>query len=221
MLLAAQLPSGCSPEAPPPVRSEGPQADPAQAQSDEPIVLAFGDSLYAGYGLEPREGFTFELERALEAAGHEVRVHNAGVSGDTSEAGRQRLVFALEGLPKRPALALVGLGGNDMLRGLDPARTRANLDAILAEFDRRGIPVILTGMRAAPNMGSDFVAEFDAIYADLARQHGAALDPFFLEGVATSPQLMQADRIHPNAAGIDRIVARVAPIVAQELAKQK
>jgi acyl-CoA thioesterase-1 len=219
MLLAVQWLPGCSGEESRPTPSANEAAALPADTTDEPIILAFGDSLYAGYGLEPREGFVPELERALEAQGHAVRVHNAGVSGDTSEAGRQRLAFTLDGLPRKPVLALVGLGGNDMLRGLDPARTRTNLEAILAEFDRRDIPVILTGMRAAPNMGRDFVARFDSIYSELARESGAGLDPFFLQGVVTDPALMQADRIHPNAAGVDLIVARVAPLVASELAK--
>jgi len=224
LLLAVQLLAACSSEEQGNriVQSESGSAQQAATEADreEALVLAFGDSLYAGYGLQPSEAFPRELERALDAAGVPARVHNAGVSGDTSEAGRQRLQFTLDGLPAKPAVALVGLGGNDMLRGLDPARTRANLDAILDEFGRRGIPVILTGMRAAPNMGRDFVADFDSIFPELARKHGAALDPFFLEDVVTNPALMQPDRIHPNAAGVDVIVARVAPIVAERIGKE-
>jgi acyl-CoA thioesterase-1 len=220
MLLAVQLLAACSSEeqANEALVANAVQPAPAKAEArDEKLVLAFGDSLYAGYGLQPNESFTHELERAVDAAGIPVRVHNAGVSGDTTAAGRLRLEFALDGLPRMPDLALVGLGGNDMLRGIDPDVTRANLDAILAELSRRQIPVILTGMRAAPNMGRDYAREFEPIYAELARRYGTGLDPFFLDGVVTDPALMQADRIHPNAAGVDAIVARVAPLVAAAL----
>lgn len=184
---------------------------------DEKLVLAFGDSLYAGYGLRQGESFPHDLERALAAQGIAARVHNAGVSGDTTAAGLQRLAFTLDGLPRQPDLAIVGLGANDMLRGLDPQVARDNLSAILAELKRRGIPVMLTGMVAAPNMGRDYGARFNAIYPDLAKQYDAELYPFFLADVIGSPALMLPDRIHPNAAGVDAIVARVAPMVAKQL----
>jgi len=184
---------------------------------DEKLVLAFGDSLYAGYGLRQDESFPHDLEQALAAQGIAARVHNAGVSGDTTAAGLQRLTFTLDGLPRKPDLAIVGLGANDMLRGLDPQVARDNLSAILSELRRRGIPVMLTGMVAAPNMGRDYGARFDAIYPDLAKQYDAALYPFFLADVIGSPALMLPDRIHPNAAGVDAIVARVAPLVAKQL----
>jgi len=198
-------------------RIDAPSAIGSPEQADERLVLAFGDSLYAGYGLRPNESFPHDLEQALEASGVRARVVNAGVSGDTTAAGLQRLAFTLDGLPRKPDLALVGLGGNDMLRGIDPATTRANLDSILSELRRREIPVMLTGMLAAPNLGPDYGARFNAIYRDLARKHGAVLDPFFLDVVITEQKLMQEDGIHPNAEGIDRIVRRVAPMVAAEL----
>jgi acyl-CoA thioesterase-1 len=183
----------------------------------EKLVLAFGDSLYAGYGVQQNESFPFELERSLEARGIKAYVHNAGVSGDTTSAGLQRLAFTLDGLPRKPDLAIVGLGGNDMLRGLSPDMTRKNLDAILEEFEKRDIDVMLTGMIAAPNMGPDYAGKFNAIYPELAREYDAPLYPFFLDGVITDASLMLPDRIHPNPAGIDKIVEKVAPVVASAL----
>jgi acyl-CoA thioesterase-1 len=222
LLLPVQLIAGCSEGEP---AEEVAQDRPAAVEAssapadiaDQKLVLAFGDSLYAGYGLEPRDSFPQGLEQALEASGIAARVHNAGVSGDTTAAGLQRLKFTLDGLPKKPDLALVGLGGNDMLRGLDPSATRANLDAILSELRRRDIPVLLTGMLAAPNLGADYGEQFNAIYPELARKHGAALDPFFLDGVVTDRSLMQADGLHPTATGVDMIVRRLTPVVADRL----
>ena len=185
--------------------------------ADGKLVLAFGDSLYAGYGVPAEESFPAELEEALRAAGLAAVVRNAGVSGDTSAAGLRRLGFVLDGLPRKPDLVLVNLGGNDMLRGVDPAETRRNLTAICEELKRRGIPILLTGMVAAPNMGRDFAARFNPIYAELAKRYDAALYPFFLEGVITRPGLMLPDRIHPTAEGIDIIAGKVAPIVAGRL----
>ena len=184
---------------------------------DTQLVLAFGDSLYAGYGLGPSEGLVPQLEDALTASGRDVRVHNAGVSGDTTAAALARLAFTLDGLPRKPVLAVVGLGGNDMLRGIDPDQTRANLDAILAELDRRDISVLLTGMQASPNMGPDYLAAFNPIFADLAQTHSVPLYPFLLDGVVGQPQLILPDGVHPNARGIDVIVARLAPVVAGAL----
>ncbi len=181
------------------------------------LILAFGDSLFAGYGLAPDQGFAPELERALTQMGRDVRVHNGGVSGDTTAAALARLAFTLDGLPRKPDLVIVGLGGNDMLRGLAPEQTRANMAAILAELDRRGIPVMLTGMRASPNMGAEYGAAFNPIFPDLARAHDAELYPFFLNGVVGQANLILADGIHPNDRGIDVVVARVAPVVARVL----
>ena len=198
--------------------AQEPVAKPAPASSEgEKLVLAFGDSLYAGYGVPAAESFPAELEKALEKVGVDARVQNGGVSGDTTAAGRQRLAFTLDGLPRKPDMVVLGLGGNDMLRGLPPEETEANLRAILDELKRRQIPVMLTGMVAAPNLGRDYVARFNAIYPDLAREYDVALYPFFLEGVVTDQRLMLPDRIHPNPAGIDRIVARVTPLIAERL----
>ena len=187
-----------------------------------PLILAFGDSLYAGYRLSPTEGFAPELERALNRARGDgtppVRVHNAGVSGDTTAAGRRRLTFVLDSLPEKPALVLVGLGGNDVLRGLKPTETRANLSAILDELRKRDLPIMLTGMVAPGNLGAMFGSDFNAIYPDLAKEYDAPLYPFFLDGLPGRRDLLLPDGIHPNEAGIDLIVERIAPEVADALA---
>ena len=218
---ALLLLQGCSPDNPAAERSDtsapaNTAAAPAPA-ADAKLVVAFGDSLYAGYGVSQNESFPAQLQRALAAQGISADVRNAGVSGDTTAAGRQRLAFTLDGLPRKPDLVMVNLGGNDMLRGLDPAETRANMTAICEELKRRGIPILLTGMIAAPNMGRDYADSFNAIYPDLAKQYGAALYPFFLDGVVTERRLMQPDRVHPTAEGIGTIVGKVAPLVATTL----
>lgn len=157
LALIVHLASGCSDQAPPPppptnaaISAEG--AAPATPAADRKLVVAFGDSLYAGYNLDQGQGLAPVLEATLATRGVKAQVVNAGVSGDTTAAGRARLAFTLDGLPRTPDLMLVGLGGNDMLRGLSPQDTRANLDAILAEAKARGIKVMLTGMLASPNM---------------------------------------------------------------------
>lgn len=185
--------------------------------ADAPLVIAFGDSLYAGYQLGPREGLAPQLQAALAADGVSARVQNAGVSGDTSAAARARLSFVLDNAQTKPALVILGLGGNDMLRGIKPAETRANLDAMLAELQRRGIPVLLTGMLASPNMGSDYAKAFNPIYDELAAKYGASLYPFILDNVVTDPALMLGDHVHPNANGVKVIVEGLAPLVADAL----
>ena len=223
LALIVHLASGCSDQAPPPppptnaaISAEG--AAPATPAADRKLVVAFGDSLYAGYNLDQGQGLAPVLEAALAARGVKAQVVNAGVSGDTTAAGRARLAFTLDGLPRTPDLMLVGLGGNDMLRGLSPQDTRANLDAILAEAKSRGIKVMLTGMLASPNMGADYAAAFNSIYPDLARQYDAALYPFMLDGVLGDRALLLPDGIHPNAQGVKRIAGRLAPMVAGALA---
>jgi acyl-CoA thioesterase-1 len=186
-------------------------------RADAKLVLAFGDSLYAGYRLDAKEGFAPALERELAEAGLAAKVVNGGVSGDTTAGGRARLAFTLDGLERKPDLAIVGLGANDMLRGIDPAQTRANLDAILAELKRRGIPIVLTGMIAARNYDHPYISAFEGIYPDLAKRYDAPLDPFFLEGVITNPKLLLDDGMHPNAAGVQLMAQRVAPLVAKRL----
>lgn len=185
----------------------------APARAGAPLVWAFGDSLTAGYGLPPADGFTVRLERALRASGVPATVRNGGVSGDTAAQGRARLLWGLRGLGATPDLVIVELGANDMLRGLPPAQASDNLDRILAELERRHIPVLLAGMKAAPNLGPDYRRAFDAIYPALARRHHARLYPFFLDGVAGNRALIQADGLHPNARGVAVIVGRMAPVV--------
>jgi acyl-CoA thioesterase-1 len=158
-----------------------------------------------------------QLETALRQRGINAHVVNAGIPGETTAAGLQRLQFTLEGQHIKPDLALVLLGGNDLLRGLPPAQTRANLDAILDVFDKRGIPVVLMGMRAPPNAGPQFQAAFDAIYPALAKEHRATLVPFFLQSVYDKPALIQPDHIHPTTQGIGTIVATTTDTVAQAL----
>ncbi len=192
-------------------------AAPVAETGETKLVVAFGDSLYAGYNLAPGEGFAPVLERALKDRGIAAQVVNAGVSGDTSAGGRGRLAFVLDGLPRKPDLVIVGLGANDMLRGLEPSRTRENLDAILAELKKRGIFVMLTGMVAAPNMGSDYASAFNAIYPDLAKKYGAPLYPFFLDGVITDQSLLLGDGIHPNPQGVKTVVGKIEPMVADAL----
>jgi acyl-CoA thioesterase-1 len=189
----------------------------AAIPADTKLVVAFGDSLYAGYNLGPNEGFAPMLGRALEKKGIKVQVVNAGVSGETTADGLQRLSFTLDGLPRKPDLVLVGLGANDMLRGLDPAAARANLDAILTELKRRRIEAMLTGMMASRNMGPDYAAAFDHIYPELAKKFGVPLYPFFLDGVVGHRELELADGMHPNARGVVTIVERVAPVTARAL----
>jgi acyl-CoA thioesterase-1 len=184
---------------------------------DTRLVVAFGDSLFAGYGLAQDEGFAPALQRALEGQGLKAQVVNAGVSGQTTAGGRERLAFTLDGLPRKPDLVIVGLGGNDMLRGLDPAQTRANLDAILSELKARGIATMLTGMLVSPNMGPDYAATFNPIYPDLAKKFDLPLYPFFLQGVVGRRDLQLPDGIHPNAQGIQAVVQRIAPMVGREI----
>jgi len=194
---------------------------PATAETSRaPLVWAFGDSLAAGYGLPPEQGFTSQLQAALRRGGVAATVRNGGVAGDTAAQARARLRWGLRGLGRAPDLVIVELGANDMLRGLPVAQARANLDAILTELDRRKIPVLLAGMRAAPNLGRDYGAPFEAMYPALARAHRVPLYPFFLEGVAANRSLLQADGLHPNARGVAIIVARIAPAVRRALPRR-
>ena len=199
---------GCSDKAPAPQPSETPSvAAPRAPAGPERLIVAFGDSLYAGYGLKPGESWPSGIEKALWARGINAHVVNAGVSGDTTAAARARLAFVLDAQPRKPDLVAVGLGGNDMLRGLPPAEARANIDAILTELDRRNIPALLTGMLAAPNLGEDYAAQFNPMFPALARKHGAALVPFFLQPIVGRDDLLQPDHVHPTAKGIELIVA--------------
>ena len=191
----------------PEVAEDGAAALPAiPVMGPERKIVAFGDSLFAGYGLDPAQSYPARLEAALRAKGVNAAIAKAGVSGDTTAAGLQRLAFTLDAQAGKPDLFILELGGNDLLRGLKPAETKANLGKMLDELKARGIPVLLMGMRAPPNYGPEYQAEFDALYADLAKQYGAALIPFWLEDIYREPELFQADRIHPTADGIERLV---------------
>ena len=179
-------------------------------------VLALGDSLMAGYGLEAQQAFPVKLQAALRAEGLDVTIINAGVSGDTAAAGLARLDWSLD---DSVAAVIVELGANDALRGLPVPQAEQALDAILGKLAQRKLPVLLAGMAAPRNLGPEYRQAFDPIYARLAARHGALLYPFFLDGVAADPGLNQADGLHPNEAGVDAIVTRILPSVRQLLAK--
>ena len=187
-------------------------AAPSQVSSEQPIpgperrILAFGDSLFAGLGVGKENSYPAQLEAALRGRGINVRIANAGISGDTSAAGLQRLAFTLDAQQPAPDLAILELGANDMLRAFKPAETRANMVAMLDEFAKRKIPVLLMGMRAPPNYGPEYQREFDAIYADLGKRDGVTLVPFWLESVYQRPALFQTDHLHPTAEGIGVLV---------------
>lgn len=184
---------------------------------DEIKILALGDSLTAGYGLEQQYAFTSQLEKSLQDKGYPVRVINGGVSGDTSAGGLSRLTWALA---DKPDLVIIELGANDGLRGLDPAQTRSNLKAIIKAIQKAEHKVLLTGMIAPPNLGKEYGAEFNSLYGDLAKQNDIALYPFFLDGVAANPKLNQPDGIHPTAEGAAIIVERILPYVEKLLHKE-
>ena len=216
-LLSALLLASCGQTSEPAPKSSTAAAPEAPVMGREKRILALGDSLFAGYGVKPGESYPAKLEAALRARGVNARIANAGVSGDTSAGGLERLEFTLNSQPQAPDLAIISLGGNDMLRGLPPEQTRNNLDAIVAELRRRNINVLLMGMLAPPNLGPDYRGKFDAIYPALAEKHGASLVPFFLKAVFDKPDLIQPDHIHPTARGIEEIVAATAFAVEGEL----
>ncbi len=204
-----------------PVADEQPKTETkAEAVQYDKLVVAFGDSLYAGYRLAPNDGFAPQLEAALIADGINARVHNAGVSGDTTAAGKLRLGFVLDNLEAKPDLVVLGLGGNDMLRGIKPEETRANMVAMLDDLQKRDIPVVLTGMLAAPNLGQDYASAFNGLFPQLAKQYDTPLYPFFLDGVVADKALMLPDGIHPNAKGVSRVVEGLSPLVEAALKAQ-
>ena len=219
-LVGLALLTACSDETTAPTAPKtadaGPVATP-RPLGDERLIVAFGDSLYAGYGLGNGESLPATLESKLRQSGINATVINAGVSGDTSAAGRQRLAFTLDGLRRAPDLVILGLGGNDALRQLPATETRTEMTAMMDELKRRNIPVLLTGMRAPPNLGPDYAASFERIWPDLAKQYGAGLYPFILDGVITDPALMQRDGIHPTAAGVARMADGIAPLAIKAL----
>ena len=186
-------------------------ATPAAVWAEEITVVALGDSLTHGYGLPQEEGFVPQLDAWLAEHGAEaVEVVNAGVSGDTTAGGLARFDWSVS---EGADAMIVALGGNDLLRGVQPETSRANLDAILDKADAMGIPVLLSGMRAPLNYGPDYKEAFDSMYPELAEEHGALYDPFFLAGVEDDRSLWQADGLHPNAEGVARIVERIGPMV--------
>jgi acyl-CoA thioesterase-1 len=180
---------------------------------DRPVrLVALGDSLTTGLGLSANAAFPVKLAAALKARGIAAQVTDAGVSGDTAANGLARLDWAV---PAKTDGVIVALGANDMLRGIDPAVTRRALDDLLRRLGERRVPVLLAGMRAAPNLGAEFGKRFDAIYPELAAKHAVLLYPFLLDGVAANAALNQRDGIHPTAAGVDRMVAGILPKVEE------
>ncbi|MBA4129964.1 MAG: arylesterase [Hyphomicrobium sp.] len=188
---------------------------PAEAKTPVKLV-AFGDSLTAGYMLKPDESFPAQLSKALAAKGYAVDVTNAGVSGDTTAAGLERFDWAI---PEGTEAVILELGANDALRGQSPADAKANLDTIITKLKERNIAVLLTGMLAPTNWGADYAREFDGMYQDLADKHGLPLYPFFLEGVALDKSLNLDDGLHPNGKGVAKIVQGIMPQV-EDLLRQ-
>ncbi len=182
-------------------------------------VVAYGDSLTAGYQLRPGEGFAPQLEAALKAKGRDVRVINAGVSGDTTAQGKARMNWVLAGLKAKPDIVILELGANDMLRGQPPATAKTNLDAMITAFKAKGARVILTGMMAQPNLGAAYAREFNALYPALAKSSGVAFYPFFMDGVAAVPGMQLGDGLHPTPKGVKVIVGRMLPLVLREIDK--
>ncbi|TRC73720.1 arylesterase [Mesorhizobium sp. WSM4307] len=187
----------------------------SSARAEPFKIVGFGDSLMAGYGLGPGEGFTDKLQAALRAKGRDVAVANAGVSGDTTSGGLARLDWSV---PDGTRLVILELGANDMLRGVSPDIPRNNLDEMLARLKRRNIAVLLAGMRAAPNLGADYQAAFDRIFPELAKKYDVTLYPFFLDGVAGQPGMQLEDGLHPSAKGVDQMVERILPTVEKAIA---
>jgi acyl-CoA thioesterase-1 len=190
----------------------------ALAAPAQRTIVAFGDSLTAGYQLKPGEGFAPQLEAALKARGHNVRVVNAGVSGDTTAQGKARIPWVLAGLKGKPDIVILELGANDMLRGQPPATAKANLDAMITEFQKAGAKVILAGMKAQPNLGAGYQKQFDGLYPALAKARGVAFYPFFMDGVAAVPGMQLSDGLHPTPKGVKVIVTRMLPTIEKQLA---
>jgi acyl-CoA thioesterase-1 len=189
----------------------------APAHASEPIrILAFGDSITAGYGLAEQDTLPTRLAEALNKMGRPVTMINGGVSGDTSADGVTRLDWALA---DKPQIMILALGANDMLRGLDPKTTRANLDAIIQKAKDAGVEIVLAGMLSPPNLGAEYKAAFDAIYPELAKAHNLLFMPFLLQDVVQASDLNQADGIHPNGNGVAIIVRNLLPYVTQAMDK--
>lgn len=181
-------------------------------------IVGFGDSLMAGYQLDPGQSFPEKLEVALKAQGHDVVIVNAGVSGDTSSGGLSRLDWSV---PDGADLVILELGANDMLRGIAPEVTRKNLTAMIEALKARDIEIILAGMLAAPNLGPDYAAEFDPIYPQLAEKYDLPFYPFFLDGVTAEPEFLLGDGMHPNEAGVERMVENFLPLIDKVLVEME
>lgn len=199
------------------IEAEAPIEDVLPVMGPERVILGFGDSLMAGYNLEESQGYPEKLEAVMRTRGVNARIIDAGVSGDTTQAGLQRLAFVLDNTDEEIDLAILELGGNDLLRGLPPAETRSNLAAMLDEFASRNIPVIMMGMRAPPNAGVEYQSAFDSMYPELAEQYGAALVPFFMQPLMENPDLIMGDRVHPTAEGVEEMVAHTVDAVIAAL----
>ena len=185
----------------------------------EPVrIVGFGDSLMAGYRLDPGQSFPERLEQALRERGHDVVIANAGVSGDTTSGGLERLDWSV---PDETDIVILELGANDMLRAVPPEVTERNLAEMIERLQARDIEIILMGMLAAPNLGSAYRETFDAIFPRLAESYGVVLYPFFLDGVATRSELMLDDGMHPNAEGVGIMVERVLPLIEETLAERE
>ena len=187
-------------------------------QADSPQLIVFGDSLVAGYGLPAEEGFTRQLQDRLTAKGVDIKILNAGVSGDTTAGGLARLEWTLA---EQPDYVMIVLGGNDLLRGLDPLATRRNLDQILSKLAARGIKTFLCGMLAPVNLGAEYGAEFNSVYPDLAQKYDLAFYPFFLQDVALVQRFNQRDGLHPNAEGVAKIIDGIMPLLQKFLSKKQ
>ncbi len=220
MLATLLAPAACHPD-------PAPQATQSTSAADAPpsipvmgrerTILAFGDSLLAGYGLRDGESYPAKLEAALRARGVNARIVNAGISGETTGAALARLSGVLAAQADKPELVIVSLGGNDMLQGRPPAETRDNLAKILGQLRAHGIRVLLLGMMAAPDLRADYARDFNPIYPSLAHQYGADLVPFFLQPLVGKPDLMEPDHIHPTALGVEEMVAATVDDVMQAL----
>ncbi|MCF6214733.1 MAG: arylesterase [Emcibacter sp.] len=182
--------------------------------ANEYTILAFGDSLTAGYGLMQEQGFTYQLEYELNLLGHNVTVVNGGVSGDTTSGGLSRLEWVLSSVKNgKPDLVILELGANDALRGITPDITRGNMERMLAILKQAELKILVAGMIAPPNMGDKFGSEFNRIFPEVSEKFGAYLYPFFLKGVAGNGNLNQSDAVHPNSEGIKVIVKNIIPYI--------
>ena len=185
------------------------------ARAETISLVGFGDSLMAGYQLPPQDAFPARLEKALKEKGLDVTIANAGVSGDTSSGGLARIDWSV---PDGTKGVILELGANDALRGIPPEETRKNIEAMITRLKDRGIPVLLAGMMAPPNMGADYAARFNPIFPELAKKYGLELYPFFLDGVAIDAALKLEDGMHPNSQGIGKMVERFLPVAERFIA---